>query len=291
MNFTNGCIRDLRLVLLLATFLTPVLHAQQSAIYVVVSDATTTQDADRLVSTLSQAGYTCTRVADNHVFGLYHVRVGPYSTQAQADTVRASFVTAGYHVPGSASRPIAAQQSTLEAEALTHLGGNQTSGPPATGSDLEAQALQSMKSNEIEAERQQQLAQQRAQQQRERAAEETASEADSAPTEPSSSGGGGFLNTLNNVLGAVNDQLATENADQAQRNAEQQQQADDLVARNNARRAQEAEQRRQQSSSTGNTSGSTSSEGDSCQGHHPVFHGCRGAISDATAKANYCNCP
>jgi hypothetical protein len=99
------------------------------------------------------------------------------------------------------------------------------------------------------------------------------------------------LGVVNQGLGVANDTLSDINADQEQRNAEQQQQAEDLVDRNNARRAQEAEQRRQQSSSTGNTSGSTSSEVDYCQGHHPVFHGCRGAISDATAKANYCHCP
>jgi hypothetical protein len=30
---------------------------------------------------------------------------------------------------------------------------------------------------------------------------------------------------------------------------------------------------------------------DACKGHHPNPRGCRGAISDAQARANYCYCP
>jgi chemotaxis protein histidine kinase CheA len=54
---------------------------------------------------------------------------------------------------------------------------------------------------------------------------------------------------------------------------------------------QQAQQQSQQSSSAAITSTSTSSEEDYCKGHHPVYHGCRGAISDAVARDNYCYCP
>jgi hypothetical protein len=63
------------------------------------------------------------------------------------------------------------------------------------------------------------------------------------------------------------------------------------IANINAAAAQNLAIKVQQAASTANLPTTTSGESNYCQGHHPVPNACRGAISDAQAKMNYCYCP
>ncbi|WP_162538154.1 PDZ domain-containing protein [Granulicella sp. WH15] len=197
------------------------------------------------------------------------------------------------HLNGGSAPTALATGDDLEAQALAHLGGSAPSGPPATGADLEAQALQAMKINEIEAEKQRQREEEQRQREIEERAEQSnaAAMAGSQPQTIGTTGGGGFLNALNGMLGAVNNGLDAQIAQQNARNAELQARANAQVAANNARREREAEQQRllaeqrqqaEQRQSSATSSSSNSRLCNSAQGSQGLLaQGCGG--SEATS--------
>lgn len=217
----------------------PLLRAQttESSWYVQIAAVRTTAEASQMEQSMKPQGITLQRYSQS-TDRLIHLCVGPYSA-TQATSIRAHIAGLGYSAKLISASPsgglslaqpssadLTSQQSDLEAQALAQLGGSSSTLTPANSADLEAralaklggattppvpsdpanleaQAVQSMETqtakNEIEAARRRE----QEKEQRRIEAERAAQEAQYSPpvSQPS---GGGFLNGLNALLGAMN---------------------------------------------------------------------------------------
>ncbi|MDR3751270.1 MAG: SPOR domain-containing protein [Terracidiphilus sp.] len=162
--------QKLVIALLLAVCIAPALRAQQptGVFFITVANTTDKQEEEKLVASLTKAGFHSLPEADDSGNGVIHVKVGPYASKLQVANARKRLVAAGFKLPeptfhaaGLAttgqlavdtpavvasppppqSPPPAPAISDLEAQALAHLGGGNAPASSATGNDLEAQAL------------------------------------------------------------------------------------------------------------------------------------------------------
>jgi hypothetical protein len=162
--------QKLVLALMLAACIAPALRAQQptGVFFITVANTTDRHEEEKLVASLTKAGFHSLPEADDSGNGVIHVKVGPYTSKLQVANARKRLAAAGFKLPeptfhaaGLATAgqhtlaviasppppqsppppPPAPAMSDLEAQALAHLGGGNAPASSATGNDLEAQAL------------------------------------------------------------------------------------------------------------------------------------------------------